>query len=253
MNCAVVILAAGMGKRMLSPEIPKVLAKIDNKPLIYYVLKTAIALEPEKICVIVGHKKQLLVDYIQNDFLPDISSFPPRKVEFAEQKEQLGTGHAVMCSRNNISDSENVIIMAGDVPLLTFKTLRDFMELHSVNKNDISVLSATAPDPYGYGRIVRQDGRFTAIVEEKDAVIGIRQINEINSGVYFLSAKILFDALQHTKNDNNQHEYYLTDIVDYAVKNNYKVEAINIATFEEIQGINTQEQLKRVEQLLEKN
>jgi len=235
---SIVILAAGKGKRMNNPDYPKVLAEINEKPLIYYVLSQINNLSIDKIVVVVGHKSELVIDYINN------SEF--KNIEFAFQNEQLGTGHAVMQAQYNLQNYDGeILIIAGDVPLLKAETLRKFINLHNEVNSDVSVLSTIAPNPSGYGRIVRDcDNIFLKIVEHKDASEEIKKIDEINSGIFLVDSTLLFDSLKQIKNDNSQAEYYLTDIVEVLKLQGKKVYALNVAPFSELQGINTIEELK---------
>ncbi len=248
---SVIILAAGLGKRMNNPNIPKVMTSLNNKPLIYYVLNTANKLKPQKIVLVVGHHRELLIDYVNNEFKED-------NIKFAIQYEQLGTGHATQCAEkeicfnasniNNNPNIHNILILSGDVPLLSHKTLNNFLDTHISKNSDISVLTAIADDPSGYGRIIRnKNNDFIAIVEEKDADKNIKLITEINSGIYCVKANLLFNLLKNVNNKNNQNEYYLTDIIDIGIKQNLNIIAIKTANFKEIQGINTREQLQEIE------
>lgn len=251
-NFSIIILAAGLGKRMQNPDIPKVLATVNKKPLIYYVLKTAVDLNPDKICLVVGHKRELLIDYVQNEFLTEFRDFSSSRIVFAVQEEQLGTGHAVVCAEQYFSNYQgNILILAGDVPLLTASTLSSFIQLHNSENSDITVLSALAPEPFGYGRIVRNfENQFTAIVEEKDASESEKQLNEINSGIYFLKSGLLFDLLGRVDNVNSQREYYLTDIIKFGKLSDKKIIAKDLAGIDEVQGINTPEQLQEIERII---
>ena len=251
-NFSVIILAAGLGKRMQNPNIPKVLATVNKKPLIYYVLKTAIELNPDRICLVVGHKRELLIDYVNNEFLIEFKEFPSSRIIFAVQEEQLGTGHATACTEQYFTNYQgNILILAGDVPLLTVSTLSSFIQLHNSENSDITVLSALAPNPFGYGRIVRDtENQFTAIVEEKDASKIEKSINEINSGIYFLGSNLLFDLLRMVDNSNSQNEYYLTDIIKFSKSLDKKIIAKDLADIAEVQGINTPEQLQEIEKIL---
>lgn len=247
---AVVILAAGKGKRMNNPDIPKVLAEIDSKPLIYYVLSEVEKLNPERKVIVVGHHKELVIDFV--------SSYGFANVEFAEQNQQLGTGHAVDMARNLLSDFDgDTLILAGDVPLLTSESLNKFINLHLESMSDASVLSTIAPDPTGYGRIVRDESQnFLKITEHKDADDEIRKIDEINSGIFIVNTELLFNSLSKVQNNNAQGEYYLTDIIEIMKEEGRLVHAINAAPFEELQGINTTDELARAEEmfkLLRKN
>ncbi|MDT3741053.1 MAG: sugar phosphate nucleotidyltransferase [Candidatus Kapabacteria bacterium] len=234
---AVVVLAAGLGKRMNNPNLPKVLAEIESKPLIYYVLSEVYNLNPSRIILVVGNLKELVIEYINN------SKF--MNIEFVNQERQLGTGHAVDQAKSLLSEFEgDTLILAGDVPLLKSESLNRFINLHNAAGSDISVLSTSAPNPQGYGRIVRdKDGNFIKITEHKDADDDIRRIDEINSGIYVVNTQLLFESLSKVHNNNAQGEYYLTDIIEILKNDGKKVFAINSAPFNELQGINTSEEL----------
>jgi UDP-N-acetylglucosamine diphosphorylase/glucosamine-1-phosphate N-acetyltransferase len=235
---AVVILAAGMGKRMKDPSKAKVMALIDDKPLIGHVLDKIQNLDISKIIVIVGHKKEDAIDYL-NDFNKDIVC--------VEQKEQLGTGHAVEQTRELFNDyNGSILILCGDVPNLSSGTLNTFIENHFNNNSDISVLTTLAPNPFGYGRIIRnEEGEFIRIVEQKDANEVEKEVNEINSGVYLVNSGLLFDSLKGISNNNAQGEYYLTDIVAIFKKSKANVKAFPIAEFDELLGVNSIEDLEK--------
>ncbi len=235
------ILAAGKGKRMNNPDIPKVLAKLSEQPLLYYVLKQTSLLNPTKTIVVVGHKSDLVIDFCNN------SEF--ENIEFAYQEQQLGTGNAVLVAENNLTDADySVLILAGDVPLLRAKTLSDFIERHNSNKSECSVLSTNAPNPTGYGRIVRDtSGNFQKITEHKDANENELKISEINSGIFLVNSEILFESLKKISNNNTQKEYYLTDIIEIMKNDDRKVFAFDCAEFNELQGINTTEELLKAE------
>ncbi len=245
---AMLILAAGKGKRMNNPDIPKVLANLSNKPLLFYVLKQTEMLNPAKTVVVVGHKKELVIDFCKS------SEFP--NVEFAHQEQQLGTGNAVLVAESNFNDDEDysILILAGDVPLLRAESLNKFIKLHNENQSDCSVLSTIADNPFGYGRIVRDfAGNFVKITEQKDASNEVLQINEINSGIFLVNSKILFDSLKRIKNNNAQNEYYLTDIIEILKNDSKNVYAFACAEFNELQGINTNEELLRAEKYFLEN
>ncbi len=236
---SVVILAAGKGRRMKSEELPKVLVPLAGKPLIGHVLGLTNRLKPERTVLIVGFHKEKVVEYV--------NSLGMGKIDYTIQEEQLGTGHAVSMTEPMLGDySGSVLILSGDVPLLTQKTVETFINRHYSNKDDISVLSAEAPEPDGYGRIVRDiEGNLLEIVEQKDASEEEKQISEINSGIYFVKAGLLYPALRKVKNNNAQGEYYLTDIVDVIRKEGGRISALQFADFDELQGINSQEDLER--------
>lgn len=249
-DTAVIILAAGKGKRMNNPEVPKVLAELSGKPLIAYVLDQVKILNPNKVIVIAGHKKEKLIDYVNNQYLKDTDT--NLKIGFAVQAEQLGTGHAVMQAATVLSGFKgNVLILAGDVPLLKADSLLKFIELSNNDSSDLSVLSTSAKNPFAYGRILRdQSNKFVRIVEEKDATDLEKAITEINSGVFYVKSEPLFASLKQIKSDNAQKEYYLTDIIEIMNRENYNVNAYNCADFDELRGVNSPEDLRNVELVL---
>jgi len=239
-NFSIVILAAGKGKRMNNPNIPKVLVEFKNRPLLDYVMNLSLKLSPKQIIVVVGHHKEQVINFLSN-----INS---QSIDYVEQTEQLGTGHAVQQAEPKIfADITDVLILSGDVPLLTLNTLNEFINMHKFYSSDASVLSSIAPHPTGYGRIVRdEDGRFHSIIEEKDANASEKQIKEINSGIYIINKTLLFDALKLVKNNNAQQEYYLTDVISILYRQGKNVNAFCIADFDEIQGVNSIEDLNNL-------
>lgn len=240
---AVVILAAGKGKRMKNPNASKVMHLLNGKPLIEYVVNQALSLSPQKIVVIVGHCKDSVIDYISSKF---------EKIQFAEQTEQLGTGHAVAQASSLLANFDgNILILSGDVPLLKSSTLYDFVTSHREGNYDLSVLSVETDAPFGYGRIVRDSfGKFQKIIEEKDASEQEKLINEINSGIYFLNAQLLFDVLKSIGNRNSQGEYYLTDIVEILNSKGNTINCFIGANANEIQGINSPDDLIKAELII---
>jgi len=243
-NIAVVILAAGKGTRMKNDSLPKVLVELAGKPLLSYVLDTAIKLNPSKIVLIVGHLKEKVIDYCE--------TYYKDRVLFSHQDEQLGTGHAVMQAEKNLSSFDgNVLILTGDAPFVTFSTLNDFINMHNESDAIVSTLTAETVNPFGYGRIVRDNANnFKGIVEQKDATDEEKNITEINSGIYLADAKNLFFTLSNIENKNAQNEYYLTDIISINKTNGEKVNAIKSADFNEIQGINSYDELMNAENYL---
>ena len=246
-NLAIAILAAGKGKRMNNPDLPKVLTLLNSKPLLEYVIERSLLIHPQKIIAIIGHQKEKVIDFLTN-FEKYSNALP---IEYVLQTEQLGTGHAILQTEQALMGfSGDMLILSGDVPLLSYDTLTKFINLHYDNKIDVSVLTAYASNPTNYGRIVRNDrGDFLRIIEEKDANNNEKSINEINSGVYLIKKDILFAALKEVRNNNAQGEYYLTDVIEVLRNQNYKVAAYTLASFEEIQGINSIDDLK----LMQKN
>jgi len=238
-----VILAAGKGKRMKDPDLPKVMYKLNGKPMVHYVVDLARQIGSQSVIVVVGNKRELVMDYLRRSFGDGVL--------FAVQKEQLGTGHAVLQTEDMLSDFDGeVLVLSGDVPSLTEKTIRRLIDVHFESRADATVLTARIDDPTGYGRIVRlPDNSVACIVEEKDATDGQKKIDEINSGIYLFNRNELFEALHQVKADNSQHEYYLTDVLGYFAKNGKRISAVLADVFDETRGVNTPEQLAELERI----
>lgn len=244
---ATVILAAGKGTRMKNPEKSKVMFELDGKPMIQFVLELALEINSDLIIPVVGFKKQSVIEFIEEEFPNSL-----RKITFANQDEQLGTGHAVMQAKDILSTFKgDVLILSGDVPLLKPETVSEFLEFHYENSNVASLISAHFDDPHGYGRVIRDiNSEVTGIVEEKDATEIQKQIKEINSGIYLIDNKALLEALDSLSTDNAQGEYYLTDIFEYLRNKSKSVGAYPVENVIEITGINTIEQLSELEKHL---
>ena len=242
MSIATVILAAGKGKRMKS-DLPKVLHPLLGRPMIHYVIETARAIGSTKIVLVVGHKKELVIDATWED-----------KVEYAYQEQQLGTGHAVLQAKPFLQDNESdILVLSGDVPLLTPRTLNYLIEIQQQEHALASLLTAEMDDPSGYGRIVRNSAGFVSqIVEHKDATPEILKIKEINVGIYIFQYRSLFATLPQLKNNNSQGEYYLPDVVKIYIDRGEKVAAVLTPNIEETHGINDMVQLKHAERILSK-
>lgn len=238
---SIVILAAGKGKRMNNPNLPKVLVELDSKPLLVHVLDQAQKLHPNKIAIVVGHMKEKVIDHV--------GSLSWNNIEFVNQDEQLGTGHAVDMARPTLENFEgDTLILLGDVPLLRYETLQKFITKHVESSADLSVLSATTIDPTGYGRIVRDsESNFLKITEHKDCTEEELKVDEINSGIFCVNNQKLFSALSRVSNNNAQGEYYLTDIVELIKNDGGNVFAEPAASFDELQGINSMDDLERAE------
>ncbi|MCD6447112.1 MAG: NTP transferase domain-containing protein [Candidatus Marinimicrobia bacterium] len=237
---ATVILAAGKGTRMKS-DLPKVLHKVLGETMVARVVARAEESGSSRTVVVIGHKKELVE-----------KELAAQKVDFAVQTQQLGTGHAVMMAEPALQDFfGDVLILAGDVPLLTSETLIKLIKTHHEEKADATVLSAIFENPHGYGRIIRtSDGNYSHSVEEKDANDEIRKIKEINSGIYLFKSELLFHYLRFIGTDNIQGEYYLTDVLPLMRKDNKKI-ALQVADDpDEIQGVNTVDQLREAEEKL---
>ena len=237
---AVVILAAGKGKRMKS-DLPKVLHKMGGKPMVEYVINTARQLKVERIILVVGHKWEQTKDLIDR-----------YQVEFVIQKEQLGTGHAVLQTQKLLSDFEgDVLILYGDVPLLTRSTLNKLLQEHREKKAAATVLTAILENPSAYGRIIREEnGMVQEIVEAKDASADQKKVKEINTGIYCFDKFALFSVLDKITNHNQQGEYYLTDALKLLRERSLPVWGMVIADPTETLGINSPEELQKMEEIL---
>jgi len=242
MSLAIIIMAAGKGTRMQS-DLPKVLHEANGKPLVAYVIEKSQALDPEKIVLIIGHQAEMVRQAT--------SCFP---VACALQEPQLGTGHAIMQAEPFLKDFEGeIIILSGDAPLFTARTLRDLIGFHRSRKAVATVLTAEMENPAGYGRIIRNGSgeEVLKIDEQKDASEQEKAVKEINSGVYVFNAAELFSALHGITNNNAQGEYYLTDVFGICFGKGKKVCAFRVDDPNEIRGINTPEQLREAELLLQ--
>jgi bifunctional UDP-N-acetylglucosamine pyrophosphorylase / glucosamine-1-phosphate N-acetyltransferase len=239
-DLAAVILAAGKGTRMKS-DLPKVFHEILGEPMLSYVIQSVQNLKPSKILVVVGHQRELISDYYQD--------WP---VEFVVQAEQLGTGHAVQQAEPALHGfNGNVLVLAGDVPLLKTSTLTELVAFHDKNRAAATDLTAELPDAGNYGRIVRgPGGEFVKIVEKKDASPDQLKIKEFNTGTFCFDAKTLFAALKEVKAENVQKEYYLTDTIEIIRKKGLPVLAFKTADASETLGINTKDELVAIEKIL---
>jgi len=235
MSVTVVVLAAGQGKRMHS-DLPKVLHRVAGKPMIEHVLDSAAAVSDRTPVVVHGHGGERLV-----------AGLAHRGVTWAEQREQLGTGHAVAQTLDQIPAEDTVLILYGDVPLLTSRALADLLDAAA---SGFAVLTARMSDPSGYGRIVRgTDGSLLRIVEHKDASEDELRIDEINTGIMAVRGALLHKWIPALGNDNAQGEYYLTDCVAMAVAEGVAVGSATLADAAEAMGVNNRRQLAEVERL----
>ncbi len=235
----VVILAAGMGKRMQS-DLPKVLHALAGKPLLSHVIDTARQLSPSRCCVVYGHGGDKVPTQLAADDL-----------QFVLQEPQLGTGHAVMQAVSKLNEDQPTLVLYGDVPLTSVVTLRALTE--KAGKDKLAILTIAMDDPTGYGRIVREQNKIVRIVEQKDATDLERQIREVNTGILVAPTRQLKDWLARLSNHNAQGEYYLTDIIALAVKDNVVIESTQPNHAWETLGVNSKVQLAELERIHQLN
>jgi UDP-N-acetylglucosamine diphosphorylase/glucosamine-1-phosphate N-acetyltransferase len=238
------ILAAGRGTRMKS-DLAKVLHLLAGRPLLAYVIDAAKAVGSGRIIVIIGHQ----ADRVR-------MCFAGEGLVFVEQKEQLGTGHAVLQAKQEFSDYHGtVLILCGDVPLLSAATITAFTDVHFRSEAAVTVLTTILDDPSGYGRVIKDEGgEVLRIVEHRDATERERQIKEINTGIYCVDGDFLFSALDRITDNNVQREFYLTDIVEIARMERRTVLSLVTPDAREAMGINSLDDLEQaVAFLREKN
>jgi bifunctional UDP-N-acetylglucosamine pyrophosphorylase / glucosamine-1-phosphate N-acetyltransferase len=236
----VVILAAGQGTRMKS-RMPKVLHRLGGKTLIDHVLGAAQALNPATVTIVVGHEAELV----------RLSAGKSPNIGWALQEPQLGTAHALQQTESRLAEKRGtVILLSGDVPMLKAATLRRLVDAHQSARAAATVVTAIVDRPYGYGRIVKTRGRIARIVEERDASPDVRQIREINGGIYAFDLAPLFDALRGIASQNAQGEYYLTDLIAIYRRRKLRVETLLVDNPEEIRGINSRTELAEVSRIV---
>lgn len=244
-NLSAIVLAAGLGKRMKS-EIPKVLHQVCFKPILYYILKSLSALKLKNIFVVVGHKEELVRQFLSNDF-PDAVA--------VRQDNQLGTAHAVRSVKKYFEElSDNCLILPGDIPMILPETLQAVTggNTRDEHKNSAVLLTAFVRDPSGYGRIIRDTGgNIVKIVEQKDASEEEKLVNEINTSVYCFKKTLLFEFLENIGSDNSQKEFYLTDIVENLVKSGRRVQGFAVKNSLEVEGINDRADLAFLEKAMQ--
>jgi len=232
-NVHVVVLAAGKGTRMNSDH-PKVLHRLAGRRLLDYVLNSAIALSPQSVTVVVGHAAERVQDAYRT----------ATGVRFVVQDPQLGTGHALLQAEPVLRDaSGTALLLYGDVPLLSAATLRRLVEQHRADRAAATVVTAHVERPYGYGRIVRTNGRIARIVEERDASPAERGIREVNAGIYAFDLEPLFNAIKSIASQNAQCEYYLPDLIAIYRRRKLVVSTLTVENANEIRGINSRSEL----------
>ena len=236
----IVVLAAGKGTRMKS-ALPKVIHRVCGIPMIDYVLRAAAVLEPRRIVVVVGHQAEVLQRALERR----------DGLTFAVQEPQLGTAHALLTTEQALTDATGtVVLLSGDVPLLSSQTLERLLKRHEETGAAATVVTAFVDNPQGYGRIVRSGERIARIVEERDASSTEREICEINSGIYAFALDGLFDAIRGIAADNAQREYYLPDLVALYRSRGLEVATLTVADSDEIRGINSRAELADVNRLV---
>ena len=243
MSLSIIILAAGKGTRMKS-AITKVMHQLAGRALLEHVIDTATALTPDSMAVVCGNGAEQLMPLLDSHSIPS-----------AMQSEQLGTGHAVMQAVSVFENSDQVLVLYGDVPLTQLETLEAL--INSGDQSSLRVLTTNLADPTGYGRIVRNDnGEVICITEQKDADGKTLAIHEVNSGIMVLPSKWLTSSLDKLSNNNAQGEYYLTDMVALAVEDGLTINTVCCDDNAEVAGVNTRQQLAELErhfQILQAN
>lgn len=236
-----IVLAAGKGTRMKS-ELPKVLVPVAGRPMVRYVIDALRAAGVERIVVVVGYRADLV--------RAELAGLPG--IEFADQTEQLGTGHAVMMCRPQLASHDGpVVVVAGDSPMLQADSVATLLAEARSRRTACLLGTVRRDDPAGYGRIVRSaTGDFTGIVEEKDATPEQRAITEINVSTYVFDAKELLATLDQLRADNSQREYYITDCPAILLAAGKQVAALNVLKPREALSINSPEELAQVEQVM---
>ncbi len=236
----IIILAAGVGKRMKSSKA-KVLHILGGRTLLQHVIDTSRELNPEKICVVIGHCGDQVKQEINDQSLC-----------WVRQEKQLGTGHALMQAQHELTDDGMTLILYGDVPLIHVETLKNL--LSEVRDNQCGLLTVNLNDPSGYGRIVRdtKTNEITSIVEHKDASEIQREICEVNTGIMLIPNKYLHRWLPKLTNENTQGEYYLTDVIALAVKENIQIKIVQPECIYEVLGVNDKKQLAELERIYQR-
>jgi len=237
LGLSIIILAAGQGTRMRS-DLPKVLQPLAGRPLLSHVLDCCKALSADDICVVYGHGAEAVR-----------SVFAAEPLRWALQAEQLGTGHAMQKAMPETPDLNRVLVLFGDVPLLMPGTLSILLD--ETPLEEVAVLTVDMDDPTGYGRVIRERGSVSSIVEEKDAGTDEKAVCEINTGVMLCRADKLKGWLKDLSNDNAQGEYYLTDVIAMAVNDKVEVHGIKASSPVEVMGINDKKQLAQAERALQ--
>lgn len=234
-NLLALILAAGKGTRFKSNRI-KVLHKLLNKPMLQWVVDTLRSLKPDKIYIIVGYQKEDVQRSIGCD-----------GIEYVTQKEQLGTGHAVMAAyeKLKLEEDKDLLVINGDLPLIQTRTLRLFHNYHQKQGNSLTFMTADLENPTGFGRLIKTPEGFLSIIEEKDATPAQRKLKEANVGIYLFRIKDMLETIRRLNNKNIKAEYYLTDMIEIMGRSQKKVGPFKTKNIEEIIGVNDRMELAK--------
>ena len=240
-SLAIIILAAGKGTRMKSDKA-KVLHDVFFEPMVHHVIRAVQPLAADRSIVMVGHQKDTVEEALSGFDLVCV-----------EQKEQNGTGHAVLCAEESLRDfSGTVLILCGDSPLLMTEHLAEMLDVHGAGDSVLTIMTTVLENPANYGRIISDEsGNVAGIVEEKDASDRQRSIKEINAGIYCVEEKFLFSALKQVTTDNSQQEMYLTDIVAIAVQRGFSVQKYEHPVPDHVLGVNSRVELAKAHRELQ--
>lgn len=237
MNYKSIILAAGKGTRMKS-DLPKVLHKVNGIPMVKKVMSVLEEAGSNENILVLGHKIELVLEQLGNP-------------EYVQQKEQLGTGHAIKVTYDKFKNYKgDILITCGDTPLLTSNTIKALVEKHKNSGAKATILTAIEENPFGYGRILKKAGKVEAIIEENEASEEIKLIKEVNAGVYCFDSETLFNALLEVNNNNEKGEYYLTDVIKVLVNRGEVIGSYEVEDNKETLGVNSKVQLAQAEQIL---
>lgn len=238
MKLKTLILAAGKGTRMKS-ELPKVIHEVNGIPMISKIIKVLEVLKPEENILILGHKKEEVLKVVGEN------------ADYVVQTEQLGTGHAVLQAKDKLKDYDgDVMVLCGDTPLLREETLEELYKFHKDSNSVTTILTSIYDNPFGYGRIVKENELVKAIVEEKEADAETKKIKEVNAGVYCFKGRELFEALSKITNNNEKGEYYLTDVIGIQVEEGKQVQSYVLNDNIEILGVNSKIELAQASKVL---
>ncbi len=238
-----IILAAGVSSRM-NTKLPKVLHEVCGRPMLAYVIDACRQADIQKLYVIVGYGKEQVMDYFSDD----------KNIVWIEQKEQKGTGHAVMCCKKHLADfSGDTLIICGDMPLIRAEIVKTLIEKHQKETSAATLATTILDDPTGYGRIIRDSyGNIQGIVEDGDCTPMQKTIREVNPSYYCFQNKILFEALDKITPDNVKKEYYLTDALHLIIEAGHKVIAVTAVAAEDAMGVNNRQQLSETGKIMQR-